>query len=136
MQIWLAFQGVQRDSCRDRRQYLNQRSSNGVGYRSFTQPYLDSFGMFKDAVVAVLLTIAKQERVRIGDRVRARVNRARVHGTSTGRAVGRTRAILDRQRVIELRRTGLSWRQIARKLGVGVTTVRRAWQDAQGRQYS
>jgi hypothetical protein len=39
--------------------------------RSFTEPYLDSGGMFKDAVIAILGAIAKQERVRLSERVRA-----------------------------------------------------------------
>jgi hypothetical protein len=36
----------------------------GVNWRSFTGEYLDSTGLFKDAVIAILAVIAKQERVR------------------------------------------------------------------------
>ena len=110
--------------------YLDQFSSYGIGYRSFTEPHLDSCGMFKDEIVAILGTIAKQERVRICEHVRAGLSRARAEGTRSGRPIGRPRVEFRRDDAIELRRAGLSWRQIARKLGVGVTTVRRACQDA------
>lgn len=41
---------------------------------------------------------------------------------------GRPRQLVDLGQVILLRAQGLSWRQIARRLGVGYGTVRRAWQ--------
>src|SRR5690242_4300982 len=62
-------------------QYLNQLTSYGVGFRSFTEPYLDSCGIFKDAVIAILGTIAQQERRRISERVRAGLDRAKTQGT-------------------------------------------------------
>ena len=34
------------------------------GYKSFTEPYLDSCGTFKDVVISLLATMAKQERLR------------------------------------------------------------------------
>ncbi len=107
-------------------QYLNLLSTYGVGYRSFTEPYLDSCGMFKDAVIAILGTIAKQERVRISERVRAGLNRARIVGTRSGKAIGRPRAVFRRDEVQELRAKGMSWRQIACRTGVSITSVRRA----------
>ncbi len=48
--------------------HLERLASYGVGYRSFTEQYLDSFGIFKDAVLAILEVIAKQERVRLSER--------------------------------------------------------------------
>jgi DNA invertase Pin-like site-specific DNA recombinase len=129
--LFWAPDGFAREGALESIEHLEHLSGYGVGYGSLTERYLDSCGMFKDTVVAILLSIAKQERVRIGDRVRAGLNRAPVHGTRSGRAVGRPKALFDRQKVIDLRRTGLSWRQIARRLGVGMTTARRAWQGAQ-----
>jgi hypothetical protein len=66
------------------------------------------------------------ERSRLSDRVKAGIERARIHGTRSGKPIGRPRALLRRDEVAELRRNGLSWRQIASKVGVGVGTVRRA----------
>ncbi len=108
-------------------QYLNRLSSYGVGYRSFTEPYLDSCGLFKDAIVGILATIAKQERVRVSERVRAGLDRAKAQGTRSGRPVGRPRVIVRRDEVVELRMNGHSWRQIARRQGVSVASARRAY---------
>jgi DNA invertase Pin-like site-specific DNA recombinase len=47
----------------------NRLTGAGVGYRSFTEPYFDSCGIFKDAVISILATIAKQERIRLSERV-------------------------------------------------------------------
>ena len=110
-------------------QYLNTLSGYGVAYRSFSEPYLDSCGLFKDAVVAILGTIAKQEQVRIGERVRAGLERARRNGTRTGRAIGRPRVTFRRDQVPELRAEGLSWRIIAKQLGTSVASVRRVARD-------
>ena len=43
---------------------LQNLTQYGVGYRSFTEQYLDSCGMFLEAVISILAVIAKQERVR------------------------------------------------------------------------
>jgi DNA invertase Pin-like site-specific DNA recombinase len=106
-------------------QYLNQLSSYGVGFRSFTEPYLDSCGIFKDAVIAILGTVAQQERRRISERVRAGLDRASQRGTRSGNPIGRPRVILRRDHVAELRRQGLSWSQIASSTGASTGTVRR-----------
>jgi DNA invertase Pin-like site-specific DNA recombinase len=107
-------------------QHLNRLSIYGVGFRSFTEPYLDSCGIFKDAVVAILGTIAKQERVRISERVRAGLNHARSQGTKSGNPIGRPRAVFPHDRARELRGQSWSWRKIARTLGVSAASVRRA----------
>ena len=111
-------------------QHLNVLSSYGVAFRSFTEQYLDTCGIFKEAVIAILGTIAKQERVRISERVSAGLERARKNGTRTGRPIGRPRAVFRRDQVGELRAQGLSWPQVARKLGASVRTVRRGFNDA------
>src|SRR6516164_206614 len=46
-------------------QHLQRLTSYGVGWRSFTEQYLDSTGIFRDAVIGILAVIAKQERVRL-----------------------------------------------------------------------
>jgi DNA invertase Pin-like site-specific DNA recombinase len=112
-------------------QHLNQLSNYRVAFRSFTEPYLDSCGIFKDAVIAILGTIAKQERVRISERVRAGLNRARAQGTKSGNPIGRPRAVFARDHAIQLRAEGLPWRDISRRMGVSVASVRRACQSTQ-----
>jgi DNA invertase Pin-like site-specific DNA recombinase len=107
-------------------------SRYGVGYRSFTEAYLDSCGMFREAVIAILGAIAKQEPVRISERVRAGISRARAHGTRSGRAIGPPKVIFSRKEVVHLRKQGKSWRQIARECQVSPATVRRAYKEWPG----
>jgi DNA invertase Pin-like site-specific DNA recombinase len=102
-------------------QHLQRLSSYGVGYRSFTEAYLDSCGMFKDAVISILATVAKQERVRISERVMAGLERAK----AAGRVGGRPQAICDRDCVLELHRAGNSLGKIAGMVGVSKMTVHR-----------
>ncbi len=77
-------------------------------------------------MIAVAAWIAKQERTRNSERVRAGLARAKVEGTRSGKPLGRPRVIFNRETVAELKRQGKSWRHIARVCRVGVTTVRRA----------
>ena len=112
-------------------QYLSQLGSYGVSFRSFTEAYLDSCGFFKDAIIAILGAIAKQERARISERVRAGLDRAKKNGTRSGNPIGRPKAIFRRDEARDLREQGWSWSKIARRLGVGVTTVRRACEEYQ-----
>ena len=107
-------------------QHLKQLTSYGVAFRSYTEPYLDSCGIFGDVVIAVLGTIAQQERVRISERVRAGLDRARLQGTKSGKPIGRPKAVFSRDEVQTLRAEGLSWREIARRAGVSAASVRRA----------
>jgi len=103
-------------------QYLQRLSAAGVGYKSFTEQYLDSCGLFKDAVLAILATIAKQERIRISERVNAGLERAR----KQGRVGGRRALVLDRQRAADLAAEGRSMREIAEEMGVSPASVCRA----------
>ncbi len=108
-------------------QHLNRLGEYGVRFRSFTEPYLDSCGVWGDAIIAILGTIAKQERIRISERVRAGLERARVLGTRSGRGIGRPRRVFDRELVRQMRNEqNLSYSKIAESLGIGETTVRRA----------
>jgi DNA invertase Pin-like site-specific DNA recombinase len=77
-------------------QHLARLGSYGVRFRSFKEPYLDSWGLWGDAIIAILGTIAKQERIWISERVRAGLERARVTGTRTGRQIGRPVVVFDR----------------------------------------
>jgi len=108
--------------------YLKRLDDVGVRFRSLTEPYLDWCGMFRDAVISILAVIAKQERLRLSERVRAGLHRAMAQGTKTGRPIGRPRVVFRRDLVAELRKEGRSWSEIAKQTGVSVGSVRRACQ--------
>jgi DNA invertase Pin-like site-specific DNA recombinase len=100
-------------------QHLQRLTSYGVGYRSFTEQYLDSCGMFKDAIIGILATLAKQERVRIGERTRAGLDVARAKGKRLGRPV----VSVDAGAVRKLRAEGLSYARIAAQMGCSAGTI-------------
>jgi DNA invertase Pin-like site-specific DNA recombinase len=106
-------------------QYLRTLTSYGVGWKSFTEQYLDSCGVFRDAVLSILATIAKQERIRLSERVTAGLDRAR----KQGRVGGRPRVITDRAKVAKLRAAGKSLAEIATEMGLAKTTVARIVQQ-------
>lgn len=102
--------------------HLQRLTGYGVNYRSFTEQYLDSTGVFKEAVIGILAAVAKQERVRLSERTIAGLERARAQG----RVGGRPKAQDDPKtlrRVHELREEGQSIRRIATKLELSTNTV-------------
>jgi DNA invertase Pin-like site-specific DNA recombinase len=125
--VFWALDRFSREGVAETHMYLKRLDDAGVRFRSLTEPFLDSCGMFRDAVISILAVIAKQERIRIGERVRAGLLRAMSGGTRSGRPVGRPKIVLRRDHVAELRAEGLSWGQIAKRTGVSVASVRRAF---------
>jgi len=66
--------------------YLDQLRAWGVGWRSFTQPFLDTGNeMTNSIVLAVLAAVAKQERVSISERTKAGLARVKRQGKRLGR---------------------------------------------------
>jgi DNA invertase Pin-like site-specific DNA recombinase len=102
-------------------QHLQRLTSYGVGWKSFTEQYLDSCGIFRDAVLSILATIAKQERIRLSERTVAGLERAR----KQGRIGGRPRVVADRKKVTALRAAGKSLGEIADAMKLSKTTVAR-----------
>jgi DNA invertase Pin-like site-specific DNA recombinase len=106
-------------------QHLQRLNSYGVESFSFREEYLRSVGVFKEAVLAILAAIAKQERVRLSERVQAGLSRARAQG----KVLGRPKAAVRPERVLRLRERGLSIRDIAAETGVSAMTVQRILAD-------
>jgi DNA invertase Pin-like site-specific DNA recombinase len=102
-------------------QHLQKLTAAGVNYRSFTEQYLDSCGAFRDAVLSILATIAKQERVRLSERTLAGLATARRKGVR----LGRPRVVCDRGKIRRMRDEGASFGEIADEMGLPKTTVAR-----------
>jgi DNA invertase Pin-like site-specific DNA recombinase len=102
-------------------QHLQRLSSHGVEWYSYREEYLRSTGVFREAVLAILATIAKQERIRLSERVQAGLSRARAQG----KVLGRPKAAVRPERVLQLRERGMSIRGIAAETGVSAMTVQR-----------
>lgn len=99
---------------------LQQLDDYGVSYKSFTEQYLDSTGIFKDVIISILATLAKQEKIRLSERVKVGLEKAK----SRGRIGGRPRIpqkVIDR--IHTLNGQGLSLRKIGKMLNVHHRTV-------------
>jgi DNA invertase Pin-like site-specific DNA recombinase len=100
-------------------QHLQPLDSYGVSWKSFTEQYLDSTGIFRDAVIAILATVAKQEHARLYERVVAGLRRAK----REGKVLGRKRIILDRDRIRTMHANGHTVRAIAAEVRVSKSLV-------------
>jgi DNA invertase Pin-like site-specific DNA recombinase len=70
----------------------------------------------------IIGAMAEFERSLIQERVKAGLRNAR----AKGKRLGRPRAVVSATQIASLRASGVSWRAIARELGIGEGTVRRA----------
>jgi len=102
--------------------HLNRLTGYGVHYRSFTEQWFDSCGIFRDAVISIMATLAKQERVRISERTRAGLERAR----REGKTLGRPKVEVNADEIRGLRAQGLSWSAVSAQTGVARATCQRA----------
>jgi len=105
---------------------LRALDSYGVRWVSYSEQYLDSTGVFREAIVSILAVLAKQERIRISERTRAGIERAR----KEGKEIGRPRRVIDLQTARERLEAGASLRSTARQLGVAPSTLARRLRSA------
>jgi DNA invertase Pin-like site-specific DNA recombinase len=112
--------------------HLERLTSYGVAWRSHTEEYLDSCGLFRDAVLSILATIAKQERIRRSERASAAIARLRRQGKTDH--LGRPRKVIgaDLKRVRHLHAQGMGVREIAKRVKVSHMAVQRALARAGG----
>jgi len=107
---------------------LEEFRALGIDFVSH-QEALDTSSPMGKAMFAIIAAMAELERSVIRERVVAGVRYAQEHGTRSGRPIGRPKAVFSRDEARALRAQGLSWNQIAQKLGTSVTSVRRACQS-------
>jgi DNA invertase Pin-like site-specific DNA recombinase len=63
----------------------------------------------RDAVIAIMATVARQERIRVSERIRADLTTV----PNKRKRLGRSRVFVSRSRIESLRREGRSWRDRA-----------------------
>jgi len=93
--------------------------------KSQTGPITSTMGKLLWAIQAWYAEFENTER---SEAIKAGHTRAR----AAGKRIGRPKVVFSRDQVLALRRQGLSWSQIASRLGVGTGTVRRAFRAATG----
>jgi DNA invertase Pin-like site-specific DNA recombinase len=99
--------------------HLQRLTITGVQFKSYTEQYLDSTGLFREAIVGFLAAIAKQERVRFSERIKAgqaRSNKKPGRPTISDELRASIKAELAQ---------GTSQRTTARKLGASISVVNR-----------
>jgi len=117
--LFWALDRFSREGVTETLNYLKVLDSYGVAWKSFTESYLDSTGMFKEAVIAILAAVAKQEQARLSERVVAGLRRAK----REGKVLGRKRIIVDRDKIRAMRGNGQSLRAIATEVGISKSLV-------------
>ncbi len=106
-----------REGTRATIKYMEQLESYGIGFKSYSEQYIDSCGIFKDVVISLLSTLAKQEKVRISERVKAGLARTSKKG---GRPKLENTLV---ERIKTMKSQGLSNRTIGKDLNISHSTV-------------
>jgi DNA invertase Pin-like site-specific DNA recombinase len=115
MLLFYALDRLTREGTRKTIHYLQMLDDYSVAYKSFTEQYIDSSGIFKDVIIALLSTLAKQERIRISERVKAGLEKSRQQGRVGGRPT------LDKSIITKIKKRkaeGISIVAIGMELGV------------------
>ncbi|MGH9666213.1 MAG: recombinase family protein [Bryobacteraceae bacterium] len=102
--------------------HVRRLNLHGVAFESYTEAHFRTTGPAGELMLAIAAWIAKQERLRISERTKAGVARAK----RDGKHCGRPKRVFRRDRALELHRSGRSLREIGTELGVSFMTVKRA----------
>jgi DNA invertase Pin-like site-specific DNA recombinase len=100
--------------------YLKELKDNGVNYKSFTEPYLDSLGPFGDVIVSMLATIAAQDLVKISENTKAALAKKKAAGVQLGAPTKSAETVAQVRR---LKTGGASNQASARALKMSPSTV-------------
>src|ERR1035438_4760942 len=119
--LFWALDRFSREGATDTLQHLRKLSNYGVQWKSFTEQYIDSAGMFGEVIISLLAVLAKQESVRRSERASAAYARLKSQGRTDH--LGRKRLVVDRENIRALADAGMSTRSIAAKLKVSHTSV-------------
>lgn len=118
--LFFALDRLTREGTRKTIQYLQMLDDYGVSYKSYTEQYIDSSGIFKDVIIALLSTLAKQERVRISERVKAGLEKSRQQGRIGGRPTLEETKI---NKIAKMKSTGMSIMAISKELRISRGTI-------------
>ncbi len=126
--VFWALDRLTRAGVKDAIDILYRLTASGVDFVSFREEYLNSLGPWRDAVIGLLATVANVETVRMSERIRAGLARAR----SQGRHVGRPHRTypVEPSQIAQERAQGVSWGTLASKYGLPKSSVRRLCQNA------
>mgnify|MGYP001156633136 CR=1 FL=1 len=121
MLLFFALDRLTREGTRKTIQYLQMLDDYGITYKSYSEQYLDSSGIFKDVIISLLSTLAKQERMRTGERVRAGLEKSRrLYNRVGGRPPINDSTV---KKIKKLKSEGMSIMAISKELNVSRGTI-------------
>lgn len=114
--LFFSLDRLSREGSRKTIEYLTRLDDYKIDWHSYTEQYLSSIGVFKDCIISLLSTLARQEKIRISERTKAGLERTvRINGTKLGRRKTPKEKIAKAK---SLRESGLTYSEIGLKLGV------------------
>jgi len=106
---------------------LDELNHLNIGLVSFREN-IDTSGPLGRAMIVIVAAISELERSLIVERVRAGMRRAKLEG----RQIGRARLDINREQVVEDRRSGLSLTQVSKRHNISRATVCRLMKESNG----
>src|ERR1039458_10077093 len=119
--VW-ALDRLSREGVWETFEHIRRLRQHGVEFESFTEAHFRTTGPAGGMMIALSAWIAKQERIRISDRTKAGLARAR----AKGRIGGRPAKVFDRDKARALRnqRPPVSWRALEQLFGIAQSSIR------------
>lgn len=112
--LFWALDRFSREGVRETLNHLNTLEECGVDFISYQESYLNTLGAFRDAVIGILASLAKQEVLKTSERVKAGMARAKAQGKKISRSA------LSPARVKQIKELakepGISKSEIARRV--------------------
>jgi DNA invertase Pin-like site-specific DNA recombinase len=119
--VFWALDRFTREGTRATLNYLERLESKGVGFVSFQEQWLDSTGPFRDVMISMFASLAKQEAARISERTKAGLRVAKARGKRLGRPPVPQETI---RKILALNNDfGLGARRISKNTGFPLGTV-------------
>jgi len=119
-----AFDRIAR-STRNFLQVIDELDSMGIEFIS-RRENVDTSGPMGRLFVTIISAIAELERALVADRVKSGMRLARL----SGKTIGRARLDIDRERVVQDRRSGMSLTQVAKRHNISRASVCRLMKGA------
>jgi DNA invertase Pin-like site-specific DNA recombinase len=91
----------------------------GVQYISYTEAHFRTTGKAGELMIAIAAWIAQQERIRLSERTKAGLEKAR----KQGRIGGRPALVVDRERIAQMDEEGYTLREIASEMAISAASV-------------
>jgi len=111
--------------------YLQRLDRAGVAFHSFTEEMLSTENeLVRDILIAVMASLARQEALKISQRTKAGLERAKANGKRLGRPPI-SASIIEKIKRAKANNPAMSERALAKEVGVGKTTVRKLLSDGE-----